>query len=251
MKAYKSLYSVQIFILVVNKITTTFSPNSYVFDSDNKKVKISEQKPGDRIQTINNETHQRYSTEFQDYLQFNDNIDIKYLKQTFDDGEVQEVTKTHLLYTLENRYTYAEKLTLGDTVEKLTFVFDQDSYECIYAQIANIEQVIYKGLYAPLTSSGTLIVNGFYVTSFYDTNSFDFAYYGYQPYKAINSVPISIIRSIVRRKNTKGELVYSSYLIWIKSKLDVLVNVISNQYEENMASNNKVHIPKAFLGGER
>jgi len=132
------------------------------------------------------------------------------------------------LYTLENRYTYAEKLTLGDTVEKLTFVFDQDSYECIYAQIANIEEITYKGLYAPLTSSGTLIVNGFYVTSFYDTTSFDFAYYGYLPYKAINSVPISIIRSIVRRKNTKGELVYSSYLIWIKSKLDILVNVMSN-----------------------
>lgn len=99
-----------------------------------------------------------------------------YAKITTEDDNTIEISSRHLIYckTEEGsiKFLWPKDLKIGDSLIKNDKTF---------LKIKSIEKVVKKGRYAPLTSNGTLIVNGFLVSCYAEYESHNAAHLAFKP----------------------------------------------------------------------
>lgn len=135
--------------------------------------KISELKVGDQILVVNdidnNDNFSKNNLKFARIVSFLhkiENIDAKFIRLYFKNSlnKIQYITLTprHLIYVKKIdkqkfEFMAAFEVTVGDTLKKYDFA--NKRYQ--YVKVTKIEKIYIKqsGVYAPLTETGTLIVD--------------------------------------------------------------------------------------------
>merc|ERR1711935_742213 len=117
------------------------------------------------------------------------------------DIENLEVTPDHLVYSRESGYVFAGKLKVGDRM-----VLDGSGE----AQISGIGKVAKQGLWSPLTDSGTLLVNGLFVTSYATIEWFDTIEWFFLPYKIMKRY--GLMKEFTESRTENGVLKYAHYI---------------------------------------
>lgn len=141
-----------------------FPANAIIFTQDGPK-EMKSLRPGDSVLTLTNKG-QKVFTEVITFLHYHPDHDGSYIVLKSESGRSLTVSPNHLIYTtcaedgemkqdkLEIEATYAGILKGGD---KIIFV-SQDKIETV--SIESVRHVRSYGLYAPLTRSGTIVVDG-------------------------------------------------------------------------------------------
>lgn len=89
-----------------------------------------------------------------------------------------EMTSRHLIFRYgEKNAVHASNIRLND---QLMFI---DGTDVIPARVINVEVVHSQGFYAPLTGSGTIILNGFVASNYAEVKNHDMAHLIMQPYR--------------------------------------------------------------------
>lgn len=137
-----------------------------MLDRHKNKIMITDLKEDDALLTLNPFEHDIFGTKFIDYLRVREKQKTIFTRLTLDNKDKLEVSPNHLVYTLEDNYILAKDVRVGDSLVKINSADANSLFEEVYLQVTSIETVELFGAYAPLTKTGTLLVNGFYVTSF-------------------------------------------------------------------------------------
>uniref|UniRef100_A0A914Q059 Uncharacterized protein n=1 Tax=Panagrolaimus davidi TaxID=227884 RepID=A0A914Q059_9BILA len=102
------------------------------------------------------------------------NIETEFIKFTLENGKTLKITKNHYIYKAEcsakcgthDQHQYnsvaAEKVLPSDCLLSL----NNDSTKMVLTRISKIETVIEKGIYAPLTDSGDILVNDIFASCY-------------------------------------------------------------------------------------
>lgn len=103
------------------------------------------------------------------------------------------MTSTHLVVTGEkskSRTVYAEKLKTGD----LMLVSDDSNRKLLEDRIIKIEPVLRDGVYAPLTTTGTLLVNDVLASCYATVDSQSLAHWAFSPIRLVFNVKNGLYR---------------------------------------------------------
>lgn len=98
-----------------------------------------------------------------------------YAKITTEDDSSIEISSRHLIYAHQNgslKFVWPKDLKVGDCLIK-----NDKSQQ----KITKIEEVVKLGRYAPLSENGTLIVNGFFVSCYTETQNHMVAHMAFKP----------------------------------------------------------------------
>ena len=141
-----------------------FPANAIVFTQDGQK-EMKSLRPGDRVLTLTGKG-QKVFTEVITFLHYHPDHDGSYIVLKSESGTSLTVSPNHLIYTtgagdgdvkqdqLDTKATYAGILKSGDKI----ILVSKDKMET--DSIESVRHVRSHGLYAPLTRSGTIVVDG-------------------------------------------------------------------------------------------
>jgi hypothetical protein len=115
---------------------------------------------GDLIETFSSSGQVQYERFLMDFHGLN-NISAEFLRLQAGISDILEITPNHLVFTSGIYAVRAAALRPGDTL----LVIGPHG-ELVPKIITKIEMVLKRGLYAPLTFSGRLVVEGFAVSSY-------------------------------------------------------------------------------------
>jgi len=145
---------------------------------------VSELSGSDRILSLQNTKHSGDSgyitnkklqtTDFLTYLHKNNMDNTVFLALYFDNGCKLLISGEHLLFKEDHgklKPVKADALRLGD---HMWYVNENGGISA--PQLVSIKNETQLGYYAPLTESGTLIVDGFFVSCYADVDSFELAH---------------------------------------------------------------------------
>ena len=149
---------------------------------------------GDRVLTLNPDTNQ---TKVDEVLAFSHQLapgkgDQTYIRLTLDNGAVLSATSRHLICTADKdefsscEYVFAENVSPGSYV----YYIDAGGRAPVAMQrVSNVTvDISDQGLYSPLTSTGTLIVNGVLVSCYATLPSHSLMHFLWSPLRAFHSV---------------------------------------------------------------
>ncbi|KAK9891733.1 hypothetical protein WA026_016530 [Henosepilachna vigintioctopunctata] len=165
-----------------------FSADSTILTSDGIVKKMSELKIGERILSQNPSTLELTFSEVLLFLHYNPEERQQFLKITLKSSRTLFVTPKHLVImnsSVESA-VFAEDLRVGD---KLISNSKNRLEEDV---IVNIDQIFLKGVYAPLTTSGTMVVNNILVSCYATVNSQSIAHWAYGPLRLIFNMKDSV-----------------------------------------------------------
>ena len=163
---------------------------------------IRELVDGDSLVTIDPNNGELVTTEFIGYLHADSNLKSIFLKIELENQQILEVTQDHLLYEKDKGYILAQKLAIGDKL------LTPDNNTSIIVSIG-VEGI--EGIWSPLTSHGSLIVNGAYVSSYAKIENFELAQNAFVFYRLFKKLPQ--VGQYITRLDEDGILTYAKYLI--------------------------------------
>jgi hypothetical protein len=132
-----------------------FPPGAKVQLSHNLTEEIENLQQGDKIITFNSDG-KLIDDEVIGFLHFDAERITSYLEIETDSNEEKLlISNNHLIFEKKTGSMLAKKLNLNDTLLQ----FGNDGIP-IDKKIIGVKKVVIKGAYAPLTRSGTLLVNG-------------------------------------------------------------------------------------------
>lgn len=170
-----------------------FSGNSTVLTSTGVHRKLSELQIGEKILTVHPSTNQIVFSPVLLFLDYDPHQKREFLQITLDSKRVLTVTSTHLVVTgtkLKSRTVFAEKLKIGD----LMLVSDSNNRRLLEDRIVKIESVLRDGVYAPLTSTGTLLVNDVLASCYATVDSQLLAHWAFSPIRLVFNVKNGLYR---------------------------------------------------------
>lgn len=134
-----------------------FSSDSTVITSTGETKKISDVQIGEKLMSQDPSTLELTFSEVMLFLDYNPEETRDFLEIHVTSGQILKLTPTHLLFTgnlQDSRTIFAEHLQIGDSL----FVKD-DKNKLKLVHIVKIKPIVLKGVYAPLTLAGTVVVN--------------------------------------------------------------------------------------------
>jgi hypothetical protein len=139
---------------------------------------ISELVYGDMVKTLDTETMAPVYTKVLTYLHRDDNVEADFFLIKTKLNKALKLSAKHLIAKRNDNsqnleYVYAKDLKVGDKL------LSEDSESLL--RIEEIEIVSGKGAYAPLTESGTLLVNGVLASCYAKVSSHRLAHLSMQP----------------------------------------------------------------------
>lgn len=96
-----------------------------------------------------------------------------------------ELSARHLIHHRTNGFIWAEKLGKGDEILILS---SKHANQTNYEEILDITEVDKKGLMAPLTEQGTIIVNNVHTSCYAIVKYHTLAHYALAPYRLYHRV---------------------------------------------------------------
>lgn len=121
------------------------------------------------------------------FLDYDPGQKREFLEITLLSGRSLQVTPTHLVVTGEvtsSRTVFAKELKIGDSL----LVSDSNHHRLIEDVIVKVREVLRTGVYAPLTSTGTLIVNDVVASCYATVDSQSLAHWAFAPVRLVLNV---------------------------------------------------------------
>ena len=158
-----------------------FPPTSKVLLETNVTTTVSSLKPGDRVMAMSSLNRPIFS-EFLGFIHLNQNEISEYLL-IMTDHHTLHISPRHLIYISDHRdrdgfYDFVENLVVGQYVMTTFF---QDGF--LRSRVTAIHQHQETGVYAPLTSEGTIVVDGVVVSCYADVPYHTAAHVSTWPYR--------------------------------------------------------------------
>uniref|UniRef100_A0A8D8T2N3 Hedgehog protein n=1 Tax=Cacopsylla melanoneura TaxID=428564 RepID=A0A8D8T2N3_9HEMI len=139
-----------------------FTADSKVTLDNHKVINITDLNIGDRVLTLNTVTGEMEYSEVLLFLHRDADLVHSFVEISTESGTTIKLTPSHLLLrwrrqnskTILNdvEYTYAESVAVNDSI----LVHKDKAY---VERVTSIRRVVHTGVYAPLTSSGTIVVD--------------------------------------------------------------------------------------------
>jgi len=157
-----------------------FTADSKLILDNFQQIQMSSVQIGQQIMTYDTKTHQTKPTKVIGWLDRRDDIAVSYLEITHELGKLK-VSPYHLLGRIDPdqhiTHVFATDIKKGDK-----FLFHNTS-DTMPSQVTHIRQVNEVGAFAPLTSEGTYLVNGVFVSCYAHFASHNMAHVAFAPYR--------------------------------------------------------------------
>jgi len=179
---------------------------------------MDELKVGDVVMTMS-DSGLTEASEVIAWLHHDVTIATKYLEIEMEDDHSLTVSPDHLIYSQRNmddeaKFVFAGEVQIGDNL------FVNNDGQSQPANITNISSVLRKGAFAPLTSSGTLLVDGVFASCYASTN-WDLA----TVHKAFLPLQIAYDFGIDFGQSEAGISNYANFLLSIQNALTISQNI--------------------------
>ena len=150
-----------------------FPPNATVTIRMNNRNKCSVQmkglKVGDKVHTLRNGISE--FTKVVSFLHRDMDVEAEFVKITFDNGSQLKVTGNHLLLTQRGN---CDVITSKPACEVEVGDGDVMSGEGERVRVVRVESERHKGIFCPLTESGTIVVDGILCSCYASVRNFNF-----------------------------------------------------------------------------
>lgn len=140
------------------------------FPTSMKNLKI-----GDKIQTIDISTNQIIFTEVIAFLHKNEETDGFYHVIELEDGKQVTLSARHLIYASKTNQSGAMSVVFAEDVIPGDFV-RVSGHENAVRRVLRVSTLTNKGIYAPMTRHGTILVDGVLVSCYAHWRSHDIAH---------------------------------------------------------------------------
>ena len=138
-----------------------FAAGTYVTMADGSLQPIEDLKINDKVQTISSDTGEIITDTVFMFLDVAPSSTHEFIELSYESGTLT-LTDYHLLYTSNNKFdtfmttvpAYAKDVSSG------SYIYVNVNGTLTMRQIIQVRRVTAKGLYAPLTLSGNILVNG-------------------------------------------------------------------------------------------
>ncbi|KAF5276232.1 hypothetical protein FQR65_LT04037 [Abscondita terminalis] len=165
-----------------------FSGENTIRTSDGSIKKLSELMLGDKVLAMDYAINELVYSEVIMFLDWNPNEKNAFLEINLESGRTLTVTRSHLvireiLNSSSSETVYAESLTLGDNL----IVHSRDGNK-FQDKVINVKPVFRTGVYAPLTTVGTVIVNDIVVSCYAVVHSHYLAHVVFAPFRFTNTI---------------------------------------------------------------
>lgn len=170
-----------------------------------QKEFVSNLVDGDLIKSFNTNTKILEYARFVDYCHIDDNIRCKFLLIQTKNGCQIEITEDHYILKNDHEFVFAKELLVGDFI---TRAVGSNDYKI--EEIETIKTVYKRGLYAPLTSNGNIIINDIFVSCYASAFSEKLAHCVMLPLIFLNK-----FFSLWMGKNEQGIHSYCKFLLKI------------------------------------
>uniref|UniRef100_A0AC34FM20 Hint domain-containing protein n=1 Tax=Panagrolaimus sp. ES5 TaxID=591445 RepID=A0AC34FM20_9BILA len=149
-----------------------FSGDTLVTTFENTKKRMDEIKVGEWIKSGDSTNGETGYSKVNSWIHRKPDFDAEFLKFSLENGQELKISKKHFIYKGDcktvntsnvNNYqmVYAENVTIHDC---LFTINEKDEF--IETRISKIEIIQEKGIYAPLTENGNLIVNDIFASCY-------------------------------------------------------------------------------------
>jgi len=155
-----------------------FPSSAEIWTSQTGSHLIPELNPHEKILSVeirNGELCLR-ETKFYTYLHYDAESSAEFLSLHCNDDELL-ISLDHLVFTGNGDPISAQKVQIGDTLVKVR----REDHAVEIVSVTNIQRKTLKGIFAPLTKSGTLLVNGFLVSCYAHVKSHEVAHASLAP----------------------------------------------------------------------
>ncbi|RZC40304.1 Hint and/or PT-HINT domain containing protein [Asbolus verrucosus] len=169
-----------------------FSGDSTVLTSTGQRRKLSEVQVGERILAEDPSTKEMVFSEVLLFLHYDPYQKREFLQITLSKGQVLTVTPNHLVVSgklTDSRTVYAKKLKIGDTLR----VSDSNN-RLKEDEIVQVKPVLRTGVFAPLTTVGTLVVNDVLASCYATVDDQSLAHWAFSPIRLAFNVRESFYR---------------------------------------------------------
>lgn len=158
-----------------------FSGENTVRTSDGVIKKLSQLRVGEKVLAMDYAINELVYSEVIMFLDWNPNKKNVFLKIELESGRTLTVTRSHLVIreTLNSsEIVYAETLSTGNKL--IVHSRNGDKFQ---DKVIKVTKVFRTGVYAPLTTTGTVIVNDIVVSCYAVVNSHYLAHYVLMPFR--------------------------------------------------------------------
>ncbi|CAD5234754.1 unnamed protein product [Bursaphelenchus xylophilus] len=156
--------------------TFCFSADTLVTMADGSQKRMDELEINDWVLSANR-THAVY-TPVESWVHRMSKQEAEFLHIHLEDGKDLKITDKHFIYKskcdkktalrfyeVNNKPVYAEKVQVGDCL----YVFKGDSF--VQRRVSKITKITETGIYAPMTTTGDIVVNGIFASCYSIINS--------------------------------------------------------------------------------
>uniref|UniRef100_A0AC34FAH3 Ig-like domain-containing protein n=1 Tax=Panagrolaimus sp. ES5 TaxID=591445 RepID=A0AC34FAH3_9BILA len=150
-----------------------FSADTLVTTHGNKKIRMDELKVGEWILSGDSRSGEMGYSKVASWIHKKPDLMAEFLKFSLENGQELKITKKHFIYKgnckNENstiykndlEMVYAENVTIDDCLFTIN-----DQNELISTPISKIELIQEKGIFAPLTETGNIVVNDIFASCY-------------------------------------------------------------------------------------
>ena len=185
-----------------NNSMQCFPSTSLVNTFDAGEKPISCLKYGDMVQTVDTRTNKIVYTKFITYLHRDDHALSEFIQIKTNKNKAIKMTDKHLIAKMAGNqnieYVFAQNLNVNDVLVS----YDDDAENVVYEEIIEIKKYVEEmGVYAPLTESGTLLVDNILVSCYANTNTQDWAHFAFKFYVHAKNVYEFLLDNLSRRND--------------------------------------------------
>lgn len=187
-----------------------FSANDVVETLTRGTQKMTDIRIGERILALDPLTNRLVYSEVLMFLDWDPMARRPFLEVSTTSGRTLTVTASHLVLTGSvnaSRTVFAERLSIGDV---LLVRKNDNSSEVTEDRIVRIEPVVRTGIYAPLTTTGTVVVDDVVASCYAVVDSQSLAHWAFAPIRIALNARTSI--KAMWRIMTHGSVVVTDFV---------------------------------------
>lgn len=166
-----------------------FSAETTVLTNTGHRRPLSDLQIGEKIQAMDPTTNKIIFSEILLFLDYDPHQKREFLQIFLSSGRTLTVTPSHLLILDDRTVKYAENLHSGDTL-----LVSDTKNRLIPDKIVHVKGVWRTGVFAPLTSVGTLIVNDVVASCYATIDSQWLAHLAFSPVRLVFNVRNGLYR---------------------------------------------------------
>lgn len=152
---------------------------------------LSELQIGDEVLTMTNDGQLRFSKVYM-FLDRDDELHREFIRIQTENGETIKATPSHLIYTWHENDASAPSHTadfrFADLIRVGDFVLVHVNNTLLPRSVAKITREMHRGVYAPLTYDGTIVVNSIASSCYAVIEKHSLAHTAFMPMRSLHRI---------------------------------------------------------------